>query len=460
MSSDVTVVILAAGQGTRMKSRMAKVLHRAGGRALVEHAIVAALGVAPPERIFVVVGHQADAVRKVVESAGVRTIEQKEQLGTGHAVLCGAAVLEGLGGHMVVTVGDCPLIRPETLQALAERQRKSEAAAVVLTADVPDSTGYGRIIRDHNGAVEAIVEHKAATELQRAVKEINSGIYCFDAVEFWRNVRQIRPDNPAREYYLTDMIEILNRAGLRVAATKISDPGELLGINDRVQLAQADRILRERKTTELMLAGVTIEKPETVTIDPDVQIGMDTVIGPFARITGQTVIGEDCKIGACAILQDAVLGNGAEVFAFSMVSSSRLGENAHAGPYARLRLGAEIGESAHVGNFVELKNTRMGAGSKSMHLAYLGDSQIGSKVNVGAGTITCNYDGQAKHPTVIGDGVFVGSNSTLVAPVELGSGSYVGAGSVITENVPEGTLALGRARQVVKTGWKRKGSQG
>jgi bifunctional UDP-N-acetylglucosamine pyrophosphorylase/glucosamine-1-phosphate N-acetyltransferase len=439
-----------------MKSRVAKVLHRAGGRALVEHAIVAALGVAPPERIFVVVGHQAETVREVAEAAGVGTIEQKEQLGTGHAVLCGEAVLAGLGGRMVVTVGDCPLIRPESLLALADRQRKSEAAAVVLTADVPDSTGYGRIIRDHNGAVEAIVEHRAATELQRAVKEINSGIYCFDAGEFWRHVRLIRPDNPAREYYLTDMIEILNRAGLRVAATKISDPGELLGINDRVQLAQADRILRDRKTTELMLAGVTIEKPETVTIDPDVRIGMDTVIGPFARITGHTVIGEDCKIGACAILQDAVLENGAEVFAFSMVSSSRLGENAHAGPYARLRLGAEIGDGAHVGNFVELKNTRMGAGSKSMHLAYLGDSRIGSKVNVGAGTITCNYDGLAKHPTVIGDGVFVGSNSTLVAPLELANGSYVGAGSVITENVPEGTLALGRARQVVKTGWKRK----
>ncbi len=441
-----------------MKSRMAKVLHRAGGRALVEHAIAAAKGVAPPERIFVVVGHQADAVRAVAEAAGVRTIEQKEQLGTGHAVLTGEAVLAGLGGRMVVTVGDCPLIRPETLQALAGQHRKSEAAAVVLTADVADSTGYGRIIRDRSGAVAAIVEHRAATEMQRAVKEINSGIYCFDSAEFWRHVRQIRPDNPASEYYLTDMIEILNRAGLRVEATKISDPGELLGINDRVQLAQADRILRDRKTTELMMAGVTIEKPETVTIDSDVLIGVDTVIGPFASITGQTVIGENCRVGACAILEDAVLGNGAEVLPFSMVSSSRLGENAHAGPYARLRLGAAIAENAHVGNFVELKNTRMGAGSKSMHLAYLGDSQIGSKVNVGAGTITCNYDGKTKHPTVIGDGVFVGSNSTLVAPVELESGSYIGAGSVITDKVPEGTLALGRARQVVKTGWKRKGT--
>ena len=458
MSNDVTVVILAAGQGTRMKSRMAKVLHRAGGRALVEHAIVAAMGVAPPERIFVVVGHQAEAVREVAEAAGVRTIEQKEQLGTGHAMLCGEAVLAGLGGRMLVTVGDCPLIRPETLQALAERQRRSEAAAVVLTADVPDSTGYGRIIRDHNGAVEAIVEHKAATEAQRAVKEINSGIYCFDSAEFWRHIRLIRPDNPAHEYYLTDMIGILNGAGLRVAATKISDPGELLGINDRVQLADADRILRDRKTRELMLSGVTIEKPETVTIDAEVQIGMDTIIGPFARITGQTVIGEDCRIGACAILHDAVLENGAEVYAFSMVSSSKVGANAHAGPFARLRMGAELGEASHVGNFVELKNTALGAGSKSMHLAYLGDSQIGSGVNVGAGTITCNYDGKKKHPTTIGDGVFVGSNSTLVAPVQLEDGAYIGAGSVITENVPAGALALGRARQVVKQGWKRKGT--
>ena len=458
MSSDVTVVILAAGQGTRMKSRMAKVLHRAGGRALLEHAIVAAKGVAPPERIFVVVGHQAGAVREVAQAAGVQTFEQREQLGTGHAVLCGESVLCGLGGRMVVTVGDCPLIRAETLKTLVERQGESKAAAVVLTAEVPDSTGYGRIIRNRDGVVQAIVEHKAATDAQRAVKEINSGIYCFDSAEFWRHIREIGTDNPAQEYYLTDMIEILNRAGLLVTATKISDPGELLGINDRVQLAEADRILRDRKTREVMLAGVTIERPETVTIDPDVRIGMDTIIGPFARITGKTVIGEDCRVGACAILHEAVLGDGAEVFAFSMVSDSKLGTNAHAGPYARLRMGADMSAGAHVGNFVELKNTRMGAGSKSMHLAYLGDSQLGAKVNVGAGTITCNYDGKRKHATVIGDGVFVGSNSTLVAPLAIEDGAYIGAGSVITDDVPESALALGRARQVVKRDWKRKES--
>ena len=456
MPGDVSVVILAAGQGTRMKSRLAKVLHHAGGRALVEHAIVAALGVAPPERIFVVVGHQADAVREVAEAAGVRTFEQKEQLGTGHAVACGESLLAQMGGKMVVTVGDCPLIRAETLRALVEKQEQGSTAAVVLTADVEDPTGYGRIIRDHNGAVQAIVEHKAATAVQRSVREINSGIYCFDATQFWKHVRQIRANNSANEYYLTDMIEILNAAGLRVAATKIADPGELLGINDRVQLAEADRILRDRKTREIMLSGVTIEKPETVTIDPDVEIGTDTIIGPFARLLGQTKIGSECRVGACSILHDAILEDGAEVFAFSMVSSSKLAANAHVGPYARLRMGASVGEAAHVGNFVELKNTALGAGSKSMHLAYLGDSEIGSKANVGAGTITCNYDGKKKHKTKIGDGVFVGSNSTLVAPVELETGAYIGAGSVITENVPADSLALGRSRQVLKPEWKKK----
>lgn len=439
-----------------MKSRMAKVLHGAGGRTLVEHAIAAAKQVASPDRVFVVVGHQAEAVREVATAAGVRTIEQKEQKGTGHAVMCGESLLAPLGGRMVITVGDCPLIRASTLQALVDRQRHTEASAVVLTADVHDSTGYGRIIRDKNGAVEAIVEQRAATDAQRLVREINSGIYCFDAAEFWRHVHLIRPDNPANEYYLTDMVEILNTAGLRVTATKIADPGELLGVNDRVQLADADRILRNRKTHELMLSGVTIEKPETVSIDAGVRIGMDTIVGPFARITGATVIGEDCRIGAGAILHDAIVGDGAEIFAYSMISSSKVGANAHVGPFGRLRMGAEMGEGAHVGNFVELKKTQLGAGSKSMHLAYLGDSQIGSKVNVGAGTITCNYDGKRKHATVIGDGVFVGSNSTLVAPLALEDGAYVGAGSVITHNVPEAALALGRARQVVKQGWKKK----
>ncbi len=449
-------MILAAGQGTRMKSRMAKVLHRAGGKRLVRHAIDAALRVAPPERVFVVVGYQAAEVRAEAEAAGVQSIHQTEQLGTGHAVMCGEEKLAGLGGSLVVFVGDCPLIRPDTLEQLIETQRQSRAAATVITTDVDDPTGYGRIIRGPEDSVLEIVEHKAATPEQRAVREINSGILCFDADALWRHIHELQPDNPAHEYYLTDMVAILNRSGSRVTALKIAESNELLGINNRVELAEADRILRARKVHQLMLDGVTIEKPETVTIDADVKVGIDTVIYPFTQITGESTIGDNCRIGASSIVYNSVLGDGVEVFPFSMVSESRLDAHSHVGPFARLRMGAHLGESARVGNFVELKKTELGAGSKSMHLAYLGDSTIGDKVNIGAGTITCNYDGQKKHKTVIGGGAFVGSNSTLIAPVEIGEGAYIAAGSVINQEVPAKALAVGRGRQVNKEGWKRR----
>jgi bifunctional UDP-N-acetylglucosamine pyrophosphorylase/glucosamine-1-phosphate N-acetyltransferase len=452
--NDAAVVILAAGQGTRMKSRMAKVLHRAGGKPLVRTAIDAALKIASPERVFVVVGYQAEQVRAEVEAAGVRAIHQTEQLGTGHAVMCGEGQLSGLGGQLIVFVGDCPLIRVETLERLAEEQKSSGAAATVITTDVPDATGYGRIIRGSDGNVQEIVEHRAATEAQRAVREINSGILCFDAALLWAHIHELKPDNPAREYYLTDMVSILMRAGQKVTALKIPDSSELLGINNRVELAEADAILRARKVRELMLDGVTIEKPETVTIDADAKIGVDTIVGPFAQITGKTVIGDNCRIGACSIIHDATLRDGVEVFPFSIVSESEMGEESHAGPFARLRMNARLGKRTHVGNFVELKKTKLGDGSKSMHLAYLGDSTIGSKVNVGAGTITCNYDGQKKHPTKIADGVFVGSNSTIIAPVEIDEGAYIAAGSVINQKVPAKSLAVGRSRQVNKEGWK------
>jgi bifunctional UDP-N-acetylglucosamine pyrophosphorylase/glucosamine-1-phosphate N-acetyltransferase len=460
MTKNAAVVILAAGQGTRMKSRIAKVLHRAGGKPLVRHAIDAALQIAPPERVFVVVGYQAAEVRAEAEAAGVQSIHQTEQLGTGHAVMCGEEKLAGLGGSLIVFVGDCPLIRPGTLAELVETQRKSHAAAAVITTEVDDPTGYGRIIRGENNgdnSILEIVEHKAATPDQHAVREINSGILCFDADSLWHHIHELRPDNPAHEYYLTDMVAILIRAGARVTALKIPESNELLGINNRLELAEADRILRARKIRQLMLDGVTIEKPETVTIDADVRIGMDTVIGPFAQITGDTAIGENCRLGACSIVHSSVLGDGVEVFPFSMVSESKLDTRAHAGPFARLRMGAHLSERAHVGNFVELKKTKMGAGAKSMHLAYLGDSTIGEKVNIGAGTITCNYDGQKKHATVIGDGAFVGSNSTLIAPLEIGEGAYIAAGSVINQKVPAKALALARSRQVNKEGWKRRG---
>ena len=456
MVSDATAVILAAGQGTRMKSRMAKVLHRAGGKALVEHVIGAAKGIAPPERIFVVVGHQAEAVGAAAHAAGVGSIHQTEQLGTGHAVMCGEDKVAGLGELLLVLNGDCPMIRTETLRNLIALYRETGAGAAMITTDLDDPTGYGRIVRRPNGDVEAIVEHKAATEEQRTIREINVGFYCFNAAAFWSHVREIRPDNPAREYYLTDMIAILLKAGYRVTAMKAADSSEMLGINNRVELAAVDGIMRERKVRQVMLDGVTVEKPETVTIDADVSIGMDTVIGPFVQLTGNTVVGESCRIGASCIVENSTLADHVEVFPFSSISASTLDANTQVGPYARLRMGAHLAESAHVGNFVELKNTALGAGSKSMHLAYLGDSQIGTKVNIGAGTITCNYDGKKKHRTTIGDGSFIGSNSTLVAPIEIGSGSYIGAGSVITDPVPNKALALGRARQFVKEGWIKK----
>jgi bifunctional UDP-N-acetylglucosamine pyrophosphorylase/glucosamine-1-phosphate N-acetyltransferase len=304
--------------------------------------------------------------------------------------------------------------------------------------------------------VAAIVEQRAGTPEQLAVREANMGIYCFRADLFWKHVGELGANNTAGEYYLTDMAEILTRAGHRVEAMRIDDAREALGINNRIELADADRLMREAKRRELMLAGVTIENPDTVTIDAGVRIGMDTVIAPFAQILGHAMIGENCRVGACAIIEDAEIGDGVVIGPFTMVSRSVVERGAVVGPFARLRPENRVGEGAHVGNFVELKKTHLGAGAKANHLAYLGDSRIGERANIGAGTITCNYDGFEKHRTTIGEGAFIGSNSTLVAPLEIGDGAYTAAGSVISEPVPADALAVGRARQVVKEEWARK----
>jgi bifunctional UDP-N-acetylglucosamine pyrophosphorylase/glucosamine-1-phosphate N-acetyltransferase len=301
-----------------------------------------------------------------------------------------------------------------------------------------------------------VVEQKSGTPEQLAIREANMGIYCFRADLFWKHVDEIQPNNPAHEYYLTDMPAILTRAGHTVEAMRIEDPGEALGINDRAQLAQVDAIFRERKRAALMAAGVTLIKPETITIDAAVEIGMDTIVEPFAQILGHSTIGENCRIGACSIIQDSALADAVEIGAFTLVNASTLERGVSAGPYARLRMDNLVEAGAHIGNFVELKKTRMRAGAKAGHLAYLGDSDIGAKVNIGAGTITCNYDGYKKHPTQIGEGAFVGSNSTLVAPLEIGAGAYVAAGSVVTQAVPSDALAIGRGRQENKPDWARK----
>ena len=453
------VVILAAGLGTRMRSKRAKVLHRAGGLALVEHVVAAARALAPAERILVVTGHQAAEVEALLEPEGVGFVRQDPPKGTGHAIACcrGAATSPGDGsmsdGQLMVLYGDVPLLSAATLKKLRDAQAESGAAATLITTTLGDPSGYGRVIVDSENRVSAIVEHKDCNAEQRKIRVINSGIYCFRAELLWKHLGEIQPNAVSGEFYLTDMAEILVRHGHVVKALHVDDPSELLGINTRVELADADGILRRRKAHELMLSGVTIELPETVSIDTRVTVGQDTIIEPFARLLGATTIGQDCRVGAGVILESAVLADGVTIGPYTLIADSSVDTGASVGPFARMRMGAHAGADSRIGNFVELKKTDLGAGAKSQHLAYLGDSTVGARANIGAGTITCNYDGEKKHRTTIGEGAFVGSNSTLVAPVEIGAESYIAAGSVITQEVPAEALALGRSRQVNKAGW-------
>lgn len=457
MNKNVTVVILAAGLGTRMKSKRAKVLHEAGGDTLLNQVIRAALQVAPAERIVAVVGYQAEEVRNSVRFSGVRFAEQTEQKGTGHAVLCARGSVGTEEGHQLLILnGDGPLLQPSTLETLLKSANDPGLGGAILTTEVADPTGYGRIVRNAQGNIAAIVEQKVATREQQNIREINPGVYCFQAGAFWRHIGEVTANNPANEYYLTDMVEILTGHGHPVRPVLIADETELLGINTRVELAVADRILRTRKVNELMLAGATIESPETVTIDADVEVGTDTVIEANVQLRGRTRVGSECRIGTGAVLSNCEIADRVTILPYVVAESSAIRRGASVGPFSRLRPGVDAEESTHIGNFVELKNTRLGAGSKASHLTYLGDSTIGAKVNVGAGTITCNYDGHKKHRTEIEDGVFVGSHSTLVAPVRIGEGAFIAAGSVITNNVESDSLAIGRARQTGKSGWAAK----
>lgn len=448
----LNIVIMAAGLGTRMKSSRAKVLHQAGGMTMAELIVRQALQLAAPEKIRVVTGYQAEEVERVLSLYGVGFARQHEQKGTGHAVLSTREFLENEPGTLMIINGDCPLLRSETLFTLLESARRPGVAGAVVSTVLDDATGYGRMLRGAAGTLEGIVEQKAATPEQLAVREINTGIYAFDSTKFWPALAQVRPDNPAREYYLTDVISILNAQGETLLPSLVEDPQEVLGVNNRVELAVADGVLRARKAQQLMVEGVTIEKPESVTIDADVVVGPDTVIEAFAQLRGRTVVGPNSRIGAGAVLRNVTLGAGSVVQPYCVLEDTETGDGVHVGPFARTRGGVELGEHVHVGNFVELKKTRMGVGAKANHLAYLGDSDIGAKSNVGAGTITCNYDGINKSPTQIGEGCFIGSNSTLVAPLTIEKGSYIAAGSVITQYVPANSLAFGRSRQTVKEG--------
>ena len=453
-NNDLAVIVLAAGKGTRLKSSLAKVLHKAGGRTLVEH-IVRACDPLKARETVVVVGHQAEQVSAVVEPLGAVTVLQQPQHGTGHAVQVAKRAL-GHAKSALVLPGDAPLVRTETLKALIATHRNGNAAATILSAVVADPTGYGRIVRKSETAVSAIVEESQLTDEQREINEINSAIYCFTLENLWPALAQVKPNNKHRELYLTDAIAVMSSKGETVLAQVSGDPREVLGCNTRADLAEVDRIFREWKRNELMDAGVTIQLPETVLIDPEVTAGEDTVIEAGVQLLGKTKLGARCTIKTGSILIDASLGDDVTVEPHCAVAESRLDDHVIIGPFARLRPGNHLKAGARIGNFVELKKSTVGEGTKAMHLSYLGDAKIGSKANIGAGTITCNYDGFEKFPTTIGNKVFIGSDSALVAPVRIGDGAYVAAGSTITENVPDDALGIARGRQVNKPGWASK----
>jgi bifunctional UDP-N-acetylglucosamine pyrophosphorylase/glucosamine-1-phosphate N-acetyltransferase len=450
------IAIMAAGKGTRLKSKHPKVLHEVGGKPLLAHVIAAGTQVVAPADVYIIVGHEADRVRQAVAGAGVQFVLQEPQRGTGHALMCAAKSLGGYD-HVIVLSGDAPLISAETIRRLRDFHLQKKAAMTILSAKLDDPTGYGRLVRKAKGEeVQAVVEEKSCTQTQRKLREINSGFYAFAVKPLLENLQQLKTDNPHAEYYLTDMAEVLRKAKQRVVAVPTGNPSEILGSNTRAELVELDRKLRREKCAQLMTEGVTIFYPETCVIDADVEIGADTTIEPFVQLLGKTHIGSECRVRSYSVIQNSEIGAGVIIRTGCVLDGARVADSAVLGPYSHLRPGSDIGEGAHVGNFVETKKVRLGKGSKANHLTYLGDAEIGQGVNIGAGTITCNYDGVHKHTTTIEDGVFVGSDSTLVAPVKLGKGAYVGAASCITEDVPAESLAIGRSKQMVKEGWVKK----
>lgn len=446
---------MAAGKGTRLKSRHPKVLHEVAGKPLLAHVISAASQVVSPADIFVIIGHEAERVRAAVEATGVKFVVQAEQRGTGHAIMVAEPQLRGYD-HVLVLSGDVPLIRPETITGVRDFHIQNGAAMTVVTCTPPDPTGYGRIARSGKGPdIEAIVEQKMLGPEQAKLDEVNSGTYAFSTKPLFAHLKKIGTDNPHGEYYLTDMARLLREAGEKVIAFPAAFT-ETLGANTRAEMADLDALLRRRKCDQLMAAGASIFRPETCVVDMDVTIGTDTVIEPFVQLLGKTTVGSECRVRSYSVVKDSQIGDGVTLRNGCILDEATVASGAILGPYCHLRPGSEIGEGAHVGNFVETKKIRLGKGSKANHLTYLGDAVIGAGVNVGAGTITCNYDGVHKHTTQIDDGAFIGSDSTLVAPVKIGHGAYVGAGSCITDEVPADALAVGRGRQVNKEGWAKK----
>lgn len=450
----LAIIIMAAGKGTRLKSKRPKVLHEIGGKPLLRHVIDTASQIVSASDIFVIVGHEAARVEAAVKDTGVKFIHQTEQRGTGHAIQTTQPAVQGYDSLLILS-GDVPLLKPETIARLRDFHFEQQAAMTILTAAPSDPTGYGRILRKNpeSPEVTAIVEQKSLTPEQQNIREINSGIYAFQSPPLFSHINELTTNNAHGEYYLTDLAGLLVKAKERVVALQVENPVEVLGANTIAEMMDLDRELRLDTARKLMAQGVTILRPETTVIDTTVQVGADTIIEPFVQLLGETTIGEDCRIRSYSVIENSTLDRDVLVRQGCIISESKVETGALIGPFSHLRPGSDIGEAAHVGNFVETKKARLGKGSKANHLAYIGDAEIGSSTNIGAGVITCNYDGVNKHRTVIGDGVFVGSDSTLVAPLTIGNGAYIAAGSSITEDVPQDALALGRARQTTKEGW-------
>jgi bifunctional UDP-N-acetylglucosamine pyrophosphorylase / glucosamine-1-phosphate N-acetyltransferase len=455
-ASRVAIAIMAAGKGTRLKSKHPKVLHEVGGKPVLSHVIAAASQVVPAEDIYAIIGHEADRVREATAATGIQFVLQHEQRGTGHALMVARDMLNGYDCVLVLS-GDAPMITPQTIEKLRDFQRSRKAAMTLLTAVLENPFGYGRVIRKtpKSDDVRAIVEQKSLTPAQQKIREINAGFYAFSTQSLFAHIDRLSTANAHGEFYLTDMAGILGKAKERVVAVQVDNSDEVLGGNTRAELMDIDQRMRSAKCAQLMADGVTIHYPHTCVIDNDVEVGSDTIIEPFVQLRGQTRIGSDCRIRSYSVIQDSQIGDGVLIRPGCILDEARVANGALLGPYSHLRPGSEIGEGAHVGNFVETKQIKLGKGSKANHLTYLGNAEIGAGVNIGAGTITCNYDGVNKHKTVIEDQVFIGSDSTLVAPVTVKRGAYVGAASCITEDVPEDALAIGRGRQIVKEGWAK-----
>jgi bifunctional UDP-N-acetylglucosamine pyrophosphorylase/glucosamine-1-phosphate N-acetyltransferase len=453
--SDRHIVILAAGKGTRMKSARPKVLHPVAGRPMIDYVLKAASAVHPASTTLVV-GHQAETLqRALAQHSGLSFVVQEPQLGTGHALLMAEPSLGGAKGTLLLLSGDVPLLKAETLGSLVDGHISAGSAMTVLTAHVANPHGYGRIVRGGSNGREIarIVEEKDASDAERQIREINSGIYAFQLDGLFEAVRTIGSGNAQREYYLPDLVAIYRAGGRRVETETVAHPEEIQGINSRVELAAVSGIVRQAKNQSLMAAGVTIEDPATTYVESEVSIGADSILHPGVSLEGRTTVGEGCEIHSGARLVNARLGDRVKVLNHSIITDSEVGSDASVGPFAHLRNEAVVGRGAKVGNFVEMKKTALGPESKAMHLAYLGDAVIGEKVNIGAGTITCNYDGVTKQTTRIDDGAFIGSDTQLIAPVTVGRGAYVGTGTTVRENVPPGSLAVSAGKQRNIEGW-------